>query len=218
MKYSLAAIILVLTSCAPTRFVEPIPKDHINVTAALGGPLFDFAETTIPMPLSSVAAGYGFTSSTTLFGGLHTTALLFKDLQLDLGALHEVSKQDGYIPGISLSPMLNLLLALRDGAFRVWPEADVNFYWHYSGLDNLIYVSSTNWFELSGTRANGATQPHHGIANFGLGHRFESEHWQYTTEVKYLALGLANLPNPVGYHGMSGNGAFGVYLALTRKF
>jgi hypothetical protein len=217
MKYVLF-LALTISACAPARFVEPVPKDHVNITAALGGPLFDFAGTTIPMPLSSLAAGYGLTDNTSLFGGIHTTALLFKDIQLDLGALHEINKQNDYVPGISLSPVVNILVAMRDGAFRIWPEADVNFYWHYSGTDNLIYLSNSNWFELSGTRAGGAEQPHHWIANLGVGHRFESEHWQYTTEVKYLAVGLPNLPNAVDYHGISGNGAFGIYLALTRKF
>ncbi len=207
-----------LVACAPTRFVEPVPKEHINVTVALGGPLFDFANTTIPMPLSSVAAGYGLTDQTTLFAGLHTTALLFKDLQLDLGGLKEVLRQDHLAPGMSISPVANVFLAMRDGSFRVWPEVDVNAYWHYGKSGNMIYLTSGNWFELSSTRADGEPQQDHWIANVGLGHRFEGANWEYTTELKYLALGIANTPNAVGYHGIGGNGTFGIYLAFTRKF
>jgi len=74
MKY-VFLLAFAISACAPAQFVEPIPKEHVNLTAALGGPLFDFAGTTIPMPLSSLAAGYGLTDNTTLFGGIHGTAL-----------------------------------------------------------------------------------------------------------------------------------------------
>ncbi|MDP4200073.1 MAG: hypothetical protein Q8922_06350 [Bacteroidota bacterium] len=210
---------LVAVSCAPARFVEPLPRDHYAATASLGGPLITFDSLVIPMPLTSLAAGYGVTDKTTLFGGLHTTALLFKDLQLDLGALHELSAQDKWLPAISVAPVLNIVLAFRDNAFKIWPEADVNFYWHYlNASGNLIYLSSQNWFELSSTRADYSAQTRHWFANFALGHTFDGEHWQYVTELKYLEAGVPNLPGPVDYHGISGNGAFGVYLALTRKF
>ncbi len=210
---------LAAASCAPARFVEPLPRDHYAATASFGGPLITFDSLVIPMPLTSLAGGYGLTDKTTLFGGLHTTALLFKDLQLDLGALHQLSAQVGWQPAISVAPVANIVLAFRDNAFKVWPEADVNFYWHYlSGCGNLIYLSSQNWFELSGTRADGAPQTRHWLANIALGHTFDGENWQYVTELKYLEAGVPNLPGPADYHGISGNGAFGVYLALTRKF
>jgi hypothetical protein len=218
MKYILALLLLTATACAPTRFVQPLPKDHYAATASLGGPLFTFSDMTIPMPLSSLAVGYGIADKTTIFGGLHTTALAFKDIQLDLGAVHELLAQDKFIPAISVAPVANVITAMRDGAFRIWPEVDLNFYWDYISNGNLIYVTSGNWFELSGTRADDAEQTNHWLMNFGLGHIFSSEHWQYTTVFKYIAAGLANEPSPVEYHGLSGNGTFGVYLALTRKF
>jgi hypothetical protein len=219
MKKSLTILLLLLVAaCAPTRFVEPVPEGHLYLTAALGGPLFDFAGTTIPMPLTSIAAGYGYSDKLTLFGGLHTTALMFDDLQLDLGALQEIVKQNQLVPAISVSPTANLLLAMRDGSFRLWPEADINFYWHYGLSGNLLYLTSSNWFDLTSARADNEPQTRHWISSIALGHRFEGEHWQYTTELKYLAAGVANLPNAVGYHGISGNGAFGIYLGITRKF
>ena len=219
MRTSLGIIFLLcVASCAPTRFVEPVPEGHVNLTASLGGPFFDFVGTTIPMPLTSVAAGYGYSDKLTLFGGLHITSLMFDDLQLDLGALQELTEQDRLIPAISVSPVANLFLAMRDGSFRIWPEADINFYWHYGSFGNLIYVTSSNWFDLTSARADNEPQTRHWISNIGVGHRFEGENWQYTTEIKYLEAGIANTPNAVGYHGIDGNGAFGIYLGLTRKF
>jgi hypothetical protein len=218
MKYILALTLLAITACAPTRFVQPLPKEHYAASVSLGGPLITFSDMTIPMPLSSLALGYGIADKTSIFGGLHTTALAFKDIQLDLGAVRELLAQDKFIPAISVAPVVNTVVAMRDGAFRLWPELDVNFYWDYINNGNLIYLTSGNWFELSGTRADDAEQQNHWLKNFALGHIFSSEHWQYTTELKYIATGLANQPSPVDYHGISGNGTFGVYLALTRRF
>jgi hypothetical protein len=207
-----------MAACAPTRFVEPVSEGHTNVTVALGGPLFDFAGTTIPMPLTSIAAGYGYTDKLTFFGGLQTTSLLFDDLQLDLGGLQELLPQSELRPAISVAPIANLLLAFRDGSFRIWPEADINFYWHYGTNGNLIYLTSSNWFDFTSHRADNEPQTGHWFSNIAIGHRFEGEHWQYITELKYLEAGLPNTPNAVGYHGVDGHGAFGIYLGLTRKF
>ncbi len=218
MKRSLGFLFLFLASCAPTRFVDPIPAGHTDLTAALGGPFIDYGSTTILMPLISVAGGYGCSDKLTAFGGLGITSLLFDDLQLDLGAVQEVLPQDRLQPGISVSPVANLLLAMRDGSFRFWPEADINFYWHYGTGGNLIYVTSSNWFDLTSTRPDNEPQTHHWFSNIALGHRFEGEHWQYITELKYLEAGMSNTPNAVGYHGIEGHGAFGIYLGLTRKF
>lgn len=218
MKSLWILALLLTVSCAPTRFVEPVPEGHINLTASLGGPFFDFAGTTIPMPLTSIAAGYGITDKLTAFAGLYTTALLFDDLQLDLGSLQEILKQDQLQPAISVGPVANILLAMRDASFRVWPEADINFYWHYGHAGNLIYISNSNWFDVTSTRADDEPQTQHWFTNIALGHRFEGEHWQYITELKYLEVGLPNTPNAVGYHGIDGHGAFGIYLGLTRKF
>lgn len=220
MKCFLALSVLCLCSaCAPTRFVEPVPEGHTDVTASLGGPLFDYSGTTIPMPLISLAAGYGVTNSVTAFGGLHITSLLFDDAQFDLGGVDEVLSQDHLVPAISLSPVANVFLAMRDGTFRLWPEADVNFYWHYGPSGNLIYLTDINWFDFTSTRAaDNELQTRHWFPGIGLGHRFEGEHWEYITELKYLEAGISNTPNAVGYHGVGGSGAFGIYLGLTRKF
>jgi hypothetical protein len=218
MKHILVFTLLAMTACAPTRFVQPLQKDHYAATASLGGPLITFSDMTIPMPLTSLALGYGVADKTTIFGGLHTTALAFEDIQLDLGAVHELLTQDKYIPAISIAPVANAVLAIRDGAFRLWPEVDLNFCWDYLGNGNLIYFSSNNWFELSSTRADDAEQEIHWLKNVAFGHIFDSEHWQYTTEIKYLLAGQPNQPSPVDYHGISGNGTFGIYLSLTRKF
>lgn len=213
---SLTAILL--GGCASVRYVEPLPDKHLAATATLGGPFITYSDLVIPMPLTSLGAGYGYSPTLTLFGGLHTTALLFKDLQLDLGALQRVLDQNGWQPAVSASAVANLALALRDGRFKFWPELDANAYWHYDGSGNLAYVSLANWFELSSTRAHGEQQEYHWIPIIAVGHTFDATNWQYTTEVKYIAPATDNSPNVVEYHGIGGQGGLGFYFSLTRKF
>lgn len=219
LLYSLLLPLIALaTSCAPTRFVEPVAEHHYAVVASLGGPLITYSDLTIPMPLTALTAGYGYSQDLTVFGSLHTTALLFKDLQVDAGILQRLLDQDGLRPGISVSPVANFVIALRDGRAKFWPELDANLHWHYDHSGNLAYAGSTNWFELSATRAHDEPQEHHWIPSIQIGHIFDGDNWQYTTELKYLAVGISNVPNVVEYHGIAEHGGLAVYLALTRKF
>ncbi|MBK9319173.1 MAG: hypothetical protein IPM91_10340 [Bacteroidetes bacterium] len=50
---------LFISSCAPQRFVKPLEKQQQAVNASLGGVLFDYNGTTIPMPFLTLAYGYG---------------------------------------------------------------------------------------------------------------------------------------------------------------
>ena len=233
LKIAFAGALFLSTSCAPTRFVQPIPEGHYAATASFGGPLIGFGGLTIPMPLTSLSGAYGATNDLTAFAGLHTTALLFGDIQLDGGAVYRLAQQSGMMPSLSVSPILNLALSTRDGAAELWPELDANISWRYGEGSaalamsdsthnwpdgNTIYFGMSNWFELGVQRSDGEAIPHRWIPNLQLGHIFEGEHWQYTLEVKYLAVGIPNLPNVVDYRGIGGNGTFGAYFSLTRKF
>ena len=210
--------ILMATSCAPTRFVEPLPQGRLAATASLGGPLISYSGLVIPTPLTTVAMGYGLTGTETAFGALHLTSALFKDVQGELGIVHRFMAPDGWLPGLSASYVLNLAEATRDNSFKLWPQLDVNGYWHYGASQNVVYVGLSNWWELSNTRNDGEPQTRHWLPAIEVGHVFTGATWSYTTELKYLSPGVANEPNAVGYHGIGGNGTFGVYIGLTRSF
>ena len=73
-KYLLPILALfTLFSCAPARFVKPLADGGHAVNVAVGGPLFEFGNLVIPMPLLSAAYGYGVDSTLTAFGGVNIT-------------------------------------------------------------------------------------------------------------------------------------------------
>ena len=50
--------------------------------------MIGFGGLTIPIPLTTVGAGYGLQDNLTLHGHLHTTSLLYGTLQMDAGATY----------------------------------------------------------------------------------------------------------------------------------
>jgi len=75
-------VLIFLVSCTSSRFVEPLKKNQWSVGANFGGPTLDYG-VPVPLPLSSIEVGYGLDTQLTIFSGLHTTAILFGNLQLD---------------------------------------------------------------------------------------------------------------------------------------
>jgi len=211
--------ILVFSSCAPSRLVRPLEKHQHVVNAEIGGPLFAYAGTTIPVPLTSFMYGYGVTDNTSVFGSFHTTSLLFGVLQTDIGACQRLYYNDSLRLGISATPALNLAQQIVFGnSFKCWPQVDVNFYWDIKPKKSFVYAGVENWFELAGQRAEEQTQTTHWIYCPQVGYTYVRTKWNYNLEVKYIAPNIPNLPNVVSYLGIGGNGALAVYFSITRKF
>ena len=95
MKYftllPLSFISLVI-SCAPARFVEPLQKKELAIGGNFGGPVISQG-LTIPIPLSAIEVGYGLDTNFTIHGGIHTTAMLFGNLQMDAGLTYKLLNQ-----------------------------------------------------------------------------------------------------------------------------
>lgn len=224
-RYGFFIFIVFFSSCAPVRVVQTLPKGKTYVSAGLGGPLIAYSNTTIPIPLTSVSAAYGIRDGLTGFAGLHTTALAFGILQTDLGITSRLVQPNKYIPGISVSPIANLMLDRWQGYFKFYPEMDVNAYWNYgknlTGSEqgrNCLYIGMFNWFELARKRAFDIDQQHHWLPGFSLGNIFGRLKMSYTIEMKYIAPDISNKDIVVDYKSFGNTGAIGVYFGITRKF
>lgn len=205
-------------ACAPVRVVKPLAAGEKALSFNIGGPLIGFSETTIPMPLTAVSGAYGVSDKLTAFAGLHTTALAFGVIQTDIGVVRGLSTPTGLRPGISVSPVANLMLDTWENNFKFYPQLDLNAYWHLGQRESFLYVGSNNWFELAGTRAHGERQEIRWLANFQSGYTFVRSKMNYTVELKYLAPFHSNREVVVDYRGIGGNGALGVYFNVSRKF
>lgn len=207
-----------LASCAPARFVKPLAEDQHAAALSLGGPLIQYGDATIPMPLVSAAYAYGFDSTLTGFGGVHITSALYGNVQLDLGVTKKVWNQEGAVPAVSITPVANIIYRNKD-AKRIYPQLDVNAYWEVNRGRNLIYAGFSNWFELSGKKAHDQEQEHHWLFTPQVGHQFVRPKWDITIEAKVIAPHIAYESNVVEYQSPFGKrGAFGLHFGYTRKF
>jgi hypothetical protein len=218
LLYFAVMISLIGMACNATRVVKPVEKGKTQVGVGLGGAMIKLGSAVTPLPLTSVHLAHGMSTSTTAFGSIHTTALLFGVIQTDLGITHELCRQNGFIPGISVSPIANLMLDTWKTDFSFYPQADVNFYWNYGAYNRLAYVSLNNWFELRTKKAHGETQQTHWLPSVGIGHQWNRMKYNWQVEVKYLAPTESNRNIVVDYISPSSNGALGIYIGVSRNF
>jgi hypothetical protein len=210
-------------SCAPSRHIETLEKNEKSVGISLGGPLINFSGAVMPIPFTSIGGGYGLKEGFTVFGYVHTTSLLFYNLQTDIGCTkrllnpHEDKK---YIPGISVSTVANTLFDFKSKTLNFYPQIDVNSYWKWGKKNNrTTYVGIDNWFELKSKKAHNEPQQTHWVFNPHIGQIFHSKNWSYSLEMKYLAPNHSNKNLVVEYTPITGkNGATGIYVGISRRF
>lgn len=212
------ALLFIASSCNTTRVVKPLEKGSLQIGADLGGPMIKFSGAPIFIPLTSVHAAYGIKKNTTLFGSIHSTSLLFGVFQTDIGITKLISKQQGLLPGVSLSPIANLMVDRWQGAFSLYPQLDANFFWNYKQKPHYFYTSLNNWFELRQKRAHGETQPSNWMPSIALGHQWVKQKYHFQLELKYIGFNQNNQNIVVDYIAPGSTGTLGLYFGIKRTF
>ncbi len=214
---SVAAMALVLlqllfSSCSTTRVIKPLEEKEWRVAMDAGGP---FAANT-PIPLSSISAAYGLSEKVSLFGGIHTTALSFNTLQLDLGAHFGFLEAQGWIPGISGNLVVNPMVAFRNGSFRIYPETTLNAYWTVWNK-NQIYLGFTQWYDwhIAETELEKGRFLH---PTLQLGYQYEADKWILGAEYKWLNFNKQLVIPQTKVNSIGGYGGYGVYLKVAYRF
>ncbi len=210
-------IIVLFSSCAQSRFVEPLNKNELSLGAGFGGSVIEYTGAPIPLPLTTIEAGYGIDSNITIHGGWHTTAAFFGNFQMDFGATFKVLDQKKYVPNLSVAPAFNFIYNFDDKSARLWPMLDANAYWNYGKRHNYFYIGINNYFELKKNKADDQAQGHHWIFNPQIGHLLKGKNkpWQFSFEMKFLAPYVDNSTAFVPYKSILGKyGATGIYLGF----
>lgn len=214
-------VILLLTSlsaCAPARFVKPLEKNEQAVNLSLGGPLFEFSDMVIPMPLLTATYGYGIDSTLTGFAGANITSAFFGNVQLEAGVTKQIAKQNGYWPALSITPVLNFVYRDKD-AKKLYPQIDITAFREFNNKRNYWYAGVSNWFELAGEKAHEQEQENRWLLSPFIGQSFSRKKWDFTIEAKVIAPHISYESNVVDYKSPFGkHGAFGIYFGYTRKF
>jgi hypothetical protein len=223
IKILACCTLLLVIGCTSSRHVKTLEKGQTAVSGSIGGPLIKLFGTTLFIPFTTLEVGHGIREDITVFGGLHTTSLLFSTLQTDIGITKRWLKPDSlnrFIPGISTTLVANSMINLKGEGFDFFPELDINAYWNYrSNKSHIIYAGVGNWFDLKSNRSHNEPQTTHWIFNPHIGHNWESTNWNYNVEFKYIAPNFSNENIVVDYARVFGKkGAAGVYFGITRRF
>jgi hypothetical protein len=221
MKWNtyLVCIALLITSCVPTRYIQPLQEKEHAVSFSLGGPFFSFSGMTIPAPLSSLSYGYGLKDKLTVFGGLNTTSLAFGNFQTDFGTTYQFIEQENFIPNISASLAGNLIFNFDEANTHFWPQLDVNAYWEHGKNKSYFYVGMSNWFELAAKRAHDEASLDRWLLHPQLGYQYNFDRWSFFAEIKLLAPSHRNTDVLIDYKSITGDyGSTGLYFGLIKKF
>lgn len=215
-KYLLAAFVVLAAGCTPSRLVVPLKKNEAAVGAGFGGPLIKFANTVIPIPFSSVNAGYGVTDKVTVTGGAHLTSLAFGVGLVETGVLFDLWNKDSLKQGLSFNGNVNT--AIGNGAFRLWPQTDLNYY-HSIGSRSRVYSGFSCWYELNRNAPHNEDQKNVVVPSWQTGFMYTPSRWTFQLEAKVIAPFTDNRYVVVDYVSPLGrNGAFGLYFTASRKF
>lgn len=213
-KYLIPLLILTMSACAPSRFVQPLAAGEQAIGFNLGGSLIDYNGTTIPVPLTAITYGNGLKEQLTVFGSLHTTALLFNNLQLEGGAVAQWKEQEGWKPAISTAITFNFITELSEGNAKLWPQIDGNAFWNFKDKKYTTYLGYSLWIDNKIMADNGL-----GLFNPHLGYTYRKGSWDLNAELKFLAPGFDNSKVFIPYQSITGTqGATGIYFNVSKRF
>jgi hypothetical protein len=197
--------------------VKPLAKKEQAASFSFGGPVIGFAGASIPIPFTTLSYGRGLTDKMTVYGGLHLTSLAFGNIQFDFGGTYGLWQRErqGLTGGLTLQ---TAVAPGKQNTVRLWPTAELNYYYQPGKGSSYLYGGLNSWFEASGKKSYNQVQPRHVIPNVQLGYMIVKTKIQHQFELKYLGIGIPNLPGVVDYRGIGGKGSIGIYYSIARKF
>lgn len=212
-------VVFTLFSCSTSRYIEPLKEDQVAINADFGGPLIALGGLQLPIPLTSIGAGYGLTEKTTLFGNMHTTSLVYRTIQVDAGVRQGIYKSSHpLIPNLSGAIIVNALSNTRAWDFRIFPELNLSPYYKYGQW--MTYGNIQTWIDFYKTSDENVAIDQILVPAFAVGQQFtnKKETWSMTLEYKRLAPSLNEDYTVVDYLTWSDKGANGIYLSFSMYF
>jgi hypothetical protein len=217
MRFLLFGIIITfLTSCSSIRTVEPLKKGDLNVNFDIGGPLVNFSNIPIFIPLTSLGASYGFSDNLSANANIHTTALLFSTLQLETSVNIRTFEFGKF--GTSVNVGDYFFYGFRESTPSVYLFSDFNIYSHYGKKQNLVYLAFSPYFELHKTKAFNEPVNARILPNITIGNTFKFSKIDVGLELKYLNFIADNRNLVVDYISLSNKGSLGLYISFRKKF
>lgn len=234
-SFAISVLLISVSACGPSRFVEPLKRYENAVAIDLGGPIVKVpGVATTPLPFSSVTYGRGITNKLTIHGSWFSTAALFGVAQIEAGATYGIWEDTKQKHGVSGQLGVNTALDVFENNFKLWPQLNAHYYFKYNqkaqgqedlltsgGREkaNLFYAGIGSWYELEREKAHGEKQEAVVIPMLNIGHDLNWNKWTLKTEIKLIAPFSSHEDIVLDYFSFTGSkGATGVYLGLIRRF
>ena len=212
----LCAAIIVVSSCAPARIVEPLSKGEHVAGFDVGGPMVTISQVRTPIPLTSFTYGYGISGRAATWGSLHTTSLLFGLAHLEGGIQWQLTdpyKFTTWGVGASASGQL-----VHDFAYNItsgWPVLSINAY-KYLDRGGLMYFASENWIDVFSEPVNSYVAVNNITPALQIGYLSEKTDYQWQFAFSYIAPFNRNDDLVVNYYNpISRYGALGIYAGIN---
>lgn len=233
--YTLTILIAVLmASCGPARFVEPLERKQNAISVDLGGPVVEVpGVATTPLPFSSITYGRGLSHRLTLHGSWYTTAAVFGVAQIGGGATYGLWKSENEKHGFTSMLGFTSAFDVFENNFKFWPQLDAHYFLKYDlkklkqddlltngrSVANMLYFGVGTWYELDRVKAHNEKQEDFVLPMINVGHDLNWKNWTLKTEIKLLAPFNSNKNVVLDYKSLTGeSGAVGVYLGVLKKF
>ncbi len=209
--------ILIVGACVPTRVVTPLQRGSTHIGLNAGGPLIRFRGNVIPIPFSSVYAAHGWTNTTSIYGGLHLTSLVYKTFQLDAGLAHRFYQSPNTRLQLVGGGALMSAIALTNGTMRVFPIT--HFHAVFAPSPPLqLYGGAAVWWDFYRSIRQSQTTYRLAFPVFYTGIQWaKADPWTCSLEYKLLNPFVENDKTVVEYVHWSHYGAQGLYLSVTYQ-
>lgn len=225
-------IVVLVASCAPTRYVVPLNRREKSVGIAYGGPLVEENGVVMPVPFVSVTYAKGKTDKLTYFGGAQISSMFNGYFAGEIGALREWKWWSKRKIGLTTNFVANVATDSKDGGFSFFPQFDMNLYWHFRSDPHYFCdcPGDSKWKMFMYT----GFQTHYNVISdyvledpfkddviFSphLGYSFGSGSWRFVTEVKYIQPWVDNtVHDPKLWNPAIDKGTFGGFLTYYHSF
>lgn len=155
--------LLLLSGCAVSHGVKPLPQGQGALTASLGGPISKDLPTPVPfvVPITTVGYAHGATDLLTVHGSIHPSGLAaFGVFAADIGAAQQLLAPSGAAPRLMIDGTLILATGNNApgdpaGGTRLFPDIQLVASWDlgkhaaYVGVDQFFQPFPTVRYHVS---------------------------------------------------------------------
>jgi len=203
-------------SCSVTRHITPLEKGEHDLSFSFGGPLIKFSGLIIPVPLTAINYGYGYTDRLSLSSGFHTTSLMFGVFHFDFNAPYSLYKGDKF--GITTKPGFHFMADKFEKNISFYPFLETIPYYIYNEKGNMFFGTASFMFDTRSQKAFNIKNTNRIVPYISIGHIFKSTNINYTIEMKYLNFSASNKDLVTEYISPSNYGALGLFFGISKTF